>query len=171
MARTSGSARASTGTSRWSARTTPGRRQYLYHPEWRRIRDEAKFDRVLSMASALPQGTHSASSLTSRATPALTRSRVLRTAVRLIDVGYFRIGSDVYADEHGSYGLTTLERRHVRKTGRLPAASRSSASPASTHDIAVDDPTICAVVRAAAQASGRRRSVCFPSRTGEGGAR
>lgn len=41
--------------------------------------------------------------------------RACATAVRLLDLGYFRIGNDVYADEHGSYGLTTLERRHVRR--------------------------------------------------------
>ena len=46
--------------------------------------------------------------------------RAAATAVRLLDLGYFRIGSDAYADEHGSYGLTTLERRHVRvRDGRL----------------------------------------------------
>ena len=46
--------------------------------------------------------------------------RATATAVRLLDLGYFRIGSDVYADEHGSFGLTTLEKRHVRlRDGRL----------------------------------------------------
>ena len=47
----------------------------------------------------------------------MDESRACATAVRLLDLGYFRIGNDVYADENGSFGLTTLERRHVRKQG------------------------------------------------------
>ena len=121
-----------------------GRRQYLYHPEWRRQRDEAKFDRVLTMAKVLPSARLRIFADLEDAD--LTRARVLATTVRLIDVGYFRIGSDVYADEHGSYGLTTLERRHVRK--RADALMFSFVGKSGVHhDIEVDDLEICATVQ------------------------
>lgn len=122
-----------------------GRRQYLYHPEWRRKRDEAKFDRVLYVAARLPQARVRV--LADLQTDnGLSRERVLATAVRLIDVGYFRIGSDVYADEHGSYGLTTLERRHVRKKGDALLFSFVGKSGIQ-HDIEVDDSSTLEVVQ------------------------
>lgn len=122
-----------------------GRRQYLYHPEWRRKRDEAKFDRVLSMAATLPKArVHVLADLQGH--DGLPRERVLAAAVRLIDVGYFRIGSDVYADENGSYGLTTLERRHVRKKGDALIFSFVGKSGI-YHDIEVDDSAACEVVQ------------------------
>jgi DNA topoisomerase-1 len=95
-----------------------GRRQYLYHPEWRIKRDRAKHDRVLAVAQRLPAARlQVAESLALQGMPI---DRALATAFRLLDLGYFRIGSDTYTSENGSYGLTTLERRHVtRVRGRL----------------------------------------------------
>ncbi len=90
-----------------------GRRQYLYHPDWRTRRDAEKFDRVLLFAKALKRAREQV--LDDLGCEGMTESRACATAVRLLDLGYFRIGNDVYADEHGSFGLTTLERRHVRK--------------------------------------------------------
>jgi DNA topoisomerase I len=120
-----------------------GRRQYMYHPEWRRQRDAEKFERILTMAKRLPRAR-----LQVRAdleTDGLNKDRVLALAVRLIDVGYFRIGSDVYADEHGSYGLTTLERRHVRKQRDALLFSFVGKSGIQ-HDIMVDDADVCELV-------------------------
>ncbi len=121
-----------------------GRRQYLYHPVWREQRDRAKFDRLLDMAKLLPSARLRI--LADLDSPGLSKDRVLAVAVRLIDVGYFRIGSDVYADENGSYGLTTLERRHVRKSGDGLLFSFVGKSGIE-HDIVVDDPAVCAVVQ------------------------
>ncbi|MCE1180619.1 MAG: DNA topoisomerase IB [Micrococcales bacterium] len=91
-----------------------GRRQYLYHPAWRTKRDEQKFDRVLEAAAKLPAARrHVTRDLRASGMPL---ERAAAVAVRLLDLGYFRIGSDAYADANGSYGLTTLERQHVRKT-------------------------------------------------------
>jgi DNA topoisomerase-1 len=121
-----------------------GRRQYLYHPEWRRKRDELKFDRTLVMAKALPRARlRLAADL---AVEGLVRERVLAAAVRLIDVGYFRIGSDVYADEHGSYGLTTLEKRHVRKHGDGIMFSFVGKSGIE-HEVMVEDPELSTFVQ------------------------
>jgi len=92
-----------------------GRRQYLYHPSWRGRRDKLKFDRVADAAAHFPQARR-------RVTVDLARSgmpleRAAAVAVRLLDLGYFRIGNDFYADANGSFGLTTLERHHVRRQG------------------------------------------------------
>lgn len=90
-----------------------GRRQYLYHPQWRARRDAEKFDRMLDFGRVLVRARERvAEDLTHEGMP---RSRACAVAVRLLDLGCFRIGNDVYADEHGSFGLTTLERRHVRR--------------------------------------------------------
>ncbi|MGI8614218.1 MAG: DNA topoisomerase IB [Nocardioidaceae bacterium] len=94
-----------------------GRRQYLYHPYWRVRRDALKHDHVLEVASRLP-----AARLRVRevlATPAVGLEHATATAFRLLDLGYFRIGSDTYASANGSYGLTTLRREHVRRRGAV----------------------------------------------------
>ncbi len=95
-----------------------GRRQYLYHPQWRARRDAAKFDRVLLFGAALTRQRQAV--LDHLGQDGMPVERACAAAVRLLDLGYFRIGNDVYADAHGSFGLTTLERRHVRRrSGQL----------------------------------------------------
>jgi DNA topoisomerase I len=91
-----------------------GRRQYLYHAEWRAKRDREKHDHVLAVAASLPVAREIAS--TQLASRALSRERVLAAAFTLLDVGLFRIGGDRYAEENGSYGLMTLRREHVHCT-------------------------------------------------------
>src|SRR6476659_9702902 len=90
-----------------------GRRQYLYHPEWRARRDAEKFDRMLEFGKALARARELVVADMGR--EGMPLERACAVAVRLLDLGYFRIGNDVYADTHGSFGLTTLERRHVRR--------------------------------------------------------
>lgn len=92
-----------------------GRRQYLYHPEWRTRRDAAKFDRVLEFGKALARARPGV--LEDLARDGMPRERACALAVRLLDLGCFRIGNDVYADAHGSFGLTTLRRDHVTRHG------------------------------------------------------
>jgi len=113
-----------------------GRKQYLYHPEWRRKRDEMKFDRVLQVARELSRTR--ASVLEHLELPGMPLERAAATAVRLLDLGYFRIGSDAYTDENGSFGLTTLERRHVtRRGGKLVFAFVGKSGV--EHSIEIDD--------------------------------
>ena len=90
-----------------------GRRQYLYHPDWRARRDSEKFDRMLTFGKALTRARELV--LADLGREGMPLERACAAAVRLLDLGYFRIGNDVYADENGSFGLTTLERRHVRR--------------------------------------------------------
>jgi DNA topoisomerase I len=88
-----------------------GRKQYLYHPQWREHRDRQKFERMLQFGRQLP-------ALRRRLVKGLdgdepTRWRVLAGAVRLLDVGVFRIGSEQYAEEDGGIGLATIHQQHV----------------------------------------------------------
>ncbi|MFJ5534768.1 DNA topoisomerase IB [Streptomyces sp. NPDC093261] len=95
-----------------------GRRQYLYHPQFRAQQEEAKHDHVLEVADALPSLREAVEAhLSGRG---LSRERVLATAARLLDLGFFRIGSQRYADLHQTFGLTTLLREHARTSrGRI----------------------------------------------------
>jgi DNA topoisomerase-1 len=88
-----------------------GRRQYLYHQKWQEERNEEKFDRVLEMSAALPDmRRHIAADLRERG---LERDRVLALALHLLDLGYFRAGSEQYAEENNSFGIATLLCEHV----------------------------------------------------------
>ncbi|WP_151083489.1 DNA topoisomerase IB [Nocardioides cynanchi] len=92
-----------------------GRRQYLYHPAWRVQRDAAKHARVLGFGRVLSKAREQV--VIDLGTEGMSQDRACAVAVRLLDLGYFRIGNDVYAEENGSFGLTTLRREHVRKRG------------------------------------------------------
>jgi DNA topoisomerase-1 len=103
-----------------------GRKQYLYHEQWRAHRDRQKFDSMIAFGHSLPKlrrrvtrDLHATANGKPRA-PAeqrLSRERVLAGAVRLLDVGFFRIGSEDYAERNESYGLTTMLREHVTLEG------------------------------------------------------
>jgi DNA topoisomerase IB len=89
-----------------------GRKQYLYHPRWRELRDRQKFDHMVSFAKALPRLRKRM--LADLEGGELDERRVLACAVRLLDVGLFRIGSEQYADEEGGVGLATVTKDSVR---------------------------------------------------------
>jgi DNA topoisomerase I len=92
-----------------------GRRQYLYHEQWRRRRDAEKFEHMLEFARTLPGLRARCAELLEGED--LSRERVLACATRLLDVGFFRVGSEDYADDNGSYGLATLRKDHVTLDG------------------------------------------------------
>ncbi len=88
-----------------------GRKQYLYHPKWRARRDQEKFDDMLRFARSLP----GLRELVDRDLGGreLSREQVLACAVRLLDKGFFRIGSEDYAETNNSFGLATMRKDHV----------------------------------------------------------
>jgi DNA topoisomerase I len=98
-----------------------GRKQYLYHEDWRAHRDRQKFGSMVAFGNALPELRRRVArelgagrrKLAGSVEERLSRERVLACAVRLLDVGFFRIGSDDYAERNESYGLTTMLRKHV----------------------------------------------------------
>ncbi len=120
-----------------------GRRQYLYHPVWREKRDRMKFDRVLSAARKLPAARRKIAR--DLALEGMPLERANSVAVRLLDLGYFRIGSDIYAETNGSFGLTTLEKRHVRKQ-RDRLVFRFTGKSGIEHTVEIDDPEVLAAL-------------------------
>jgi DNA topoisomerase IB len=90
---------------------TAGRKQYLYHERWRTHRDRGKFDAMIEFGRSLPRlRRRVARDIT---TGGLSREQVLACATRLLDLGFFRIGSEDYAERNESYGLATMLKRHV----------------------------------------------------------
>jgi DNA topoisomerase IB len=120
-----------------------GRRQYLYHENWRARRDRDKHDRMLAFGAALP----GLRQVVSRDLdgPGLTRERVLAAAIRLIDLGFFRSGSEEYAAENGTYGLATVLRKHVT-CAHGQVTFEYLAKGAQVREQAVADREVCAVV-------------------------
>ena len=92
-----------------------GRKQYRYHPEWRRQKDLEKFDEMLEFARVLPKLRHQVEEILT-GTDKLTRERVLAAGIRLLDRGFFRIGGEEYAEENESYGLATIRKDQVVAT-------------------------------------------------------
>jgi DNA topoisomerase I len=92
-----------------------GRRQYLYHPAFRAQQEQAKYDKLVRFAERLSD--LRLAMLEHMDKDALDRERVSAIAMRLIDLGWFRVGSERYARQSGTYGITTLTKRHVRVRG------------------------------------------------------
>jgi DNA topoisomerase-1 len=92
-----------------------GRTQYLYHSSFREQQERAKFDRLIQFAEGLPDLRTAMSQHMDK--QALDRERVSAIATRLINRGWFRVGSERYAKESSTYGITTLRKSHVRVRG------------------------------------------------------
>jgi DNA topoisomerase IB len=122
-----------------------GRRQYRYHDAWRLRRDQEKFDHMLEFAQALPSvRTACAERL---AAPELDRDRVLACATRLLDLGFFRIGTEGYAEENQSYGLATIRKSHVKvRDGAVTFDYTAKSGKRRIQSIV--DPDVCEVVAA-----------------------
>lgn len=108
---------AATGRLQAIGKDTAGRWQYLYHQNHTRTQELRKFRRLTKFAQAMPK---------MRATvarhlrqPGLGRERVLACVLRILSTCFMRPGSEVYASEHGSYGIATLRRKHVKVKGDL----------------------------------------------------
>ena len=133
-----------------------GRRQYIYHPAWVEKRSMEKYDRVLKFGQRLPKVRERV--LTDLALGDFGEYVGCALAVRLLDLGYFRIGNDVYALENGSFGLTTLERRHVRRQRDVLVFNFTGKSGVE-HRIEVDDPVVIELL----DRMRRRRSAADPT--------
>jgi DNA topoisomerase IB len=121
-----------------------GRRQYRYHDAWRARRDAEKHERVLAIASELPDVRDQVA--TALRTRGLNRARVLACALRLLDLGTFRIGSEEYAEENGTYGLATLRREHVTVRGER-TFFRYTAKGGIEREVEITDRPTATVVR------------------------
>ncbi|MCW2803072.1 MAG: hypothetical protein JWN06_1289 [Propionibacteriaceae bacterium] len=88
-----------------------GRRQYIYHQQWREKRDQSKHDRVLEVAAKLPRARRLVAEHLRQ--DGMPYERALGTAFRLLDLGFFRIGGEAYAESNNSFGLATIRKEHV----------------------------------------------------------
>lgn len=98
-----------------TGRDARGRKQYRYHARWRQVRDEAKYERMLSFGRALPAIREAVDA--GMKLPGLPREKVLATIVHLLELTMMRIGNEEYARTNKSFGLTTLRTRHVKVQG------------------------------------------------------
>ena len=128
-----------------TGRDARGRKQYRYHPKWREVRDETKYDRMIGFAQALP-----AIRRRTRADlrkQGLTREKVLALIVQLLEKTLIRVGNDEYAKQNRSFGLTTLRDGHVNvKGGRVTFTFRGKSGV--EHAIPLDDPRLARIVKA-----------------------
>jgi DNA topoisomerase I len=88
-----------------------GRKQYLYHERWQQRQAERKFEQVREFAAKLPKLRRAVTADLRR--QGMPRERALACAIRLLDLGFFRIGGETYAEENESFGLATVRREHV----------------------------------------------------------
>ena len=98
-----------------TGRDAKGRKQYIYHPRFREVRDDVKYSRLLAFADTLPA--IRAQVRDHMALRGLPRQKVLATVVHLLDTTLIRVGNDDYARQNGSYGITTLKNRHAEVEG------------------------------------------------------
>jgi DNA topoisomerase-1 len=119
------------------------RKQYIYHERWREMRDENKYERILSFAEALPKIRRRVSKDLSL--PGLPRNKVLATIVQLLEGSFIRVGNEEYARENKSFGLTTMQDRHVDVKGSK-MRFRFRGKSGIKHDVDVTDRRIARII-------------------------
>ena len=130
-----------------TGRDARGRKQYRYHADWRLVKSETKFHRLPEFGAALPSIRAKVKrDLVACAGADVQRNALLAALVRLLDTTLVRVGNDEYARSNGSFGLTTLRKRHVNIHGnqlRLRFRGKSGVQ----HDVTLADPRIARIVR------------------------
>jgi DNA topoisomerase I len=120
------------------------RKQFRYHPRWRQVRDETKYERMKLFGEALPKiREHVDKDL---ALPGLPREKVLATIVRLLETTFIRVGNEEYARENQSYGLTTLRDKHVEIEG-AKVHFHFKGKSGKLHSIDVQDKQLARIVK------------------------
>jgi DNA topoisomerase-1 len=140
-----------------------GRRQYLYHPEYRARQEQAKYDKLILFAERLPElraamGDH-------MGLDTYHRDRVSAIAVRLVNLGWFRVGSERYAKSSRTYGVTTLYKKHVSVRGKRVAFKFRAKHKVLVHTTLVDSELAEAIKELLALPGGGR---LFRYENGEG---
>ncbi|MEO8279828.1 MAG: DNA topoisomerase IB [Ideonella sp.] len=129
-----------------TGRDARGRKQYRYHAQWLEQRGQTKFDHLRTFGQVLPRIRQQVQrQLSGDAEP--TRQRVLATLVRLLDTTWLRIGNDEYARENGSYGLSTLRRRHVVLSGAAELKLSFPGKSGVNHHMVLSDRRLARVIR------------------------
>ncbi len=127
-----------------TGRDARGRKQSRYHTHWREVRDETKYERMMHFGEALPEIRKQVDH--DLALPGLPRAKVLATVIRLMELTHIRVGNEEYAKENHSYGLTTLQNRHVHIDGTAVKFKFRGKSGVE-HDVGVTDRRLARIVR------------------------
>jgi len=127
-----------------SGRDARGRKQYRYHPDWRTARDASKYERLIEFVQHLPA--LRAAVQRDIALPGLQRRKVLALIVRLLETTSIRIGNEEYSRQNHSYGLTTLQMRHLQLDGGR-MRFRFRGKNGKFHDVQLHDARLAAIVR------------------------
>ena len=127
-----------------TGRDARGRKQYRYHPRWREVRDESKYEKMIAFGQALPKIRKRVEQ--DLALPGLQRNKVLATVVRLLETTLIRVGNEEYAKDNKSYGLTTMRNRHVEVKGS-EMKFRFRGKHGKEHKIGVEDKHLAHIVR------------------------
>jgi DNA topoisomerase I len=137
-----------------TGRDARGRKQYRYHSKWRRLRDSAKFNRMVAFGEALTKLRRKLKR--DLAVPGLPREKVLAVIVSLLDATWVRVGNSAYARDNKSFGLTTLLDRHVSfiRDGRAVLNFRGKGGV--QHEVLIDDKRIAAIVRRCQEIPGQQ---------------
>lgn len=128
-----------------------GRKQYRYHPKWRELRDQNKYEHITQFAAALPALRRSVASDMKR--DGLPREKVLATIVSLLEKTLIRVGNAEYAEKNKSYGLTTMRRKHVA-IGRGVLRFDFTGKSGKQWKLQVEDRRIAAIVKRCAEIPG-----------------
>ncbi len=120
------------------------RKQSRYHPRWRQVRDENKYERMRIFGEALPKIRERVEQ--DLALPGLPREKVLATIVRLLETTFIRVGNEEYAKENHSYGLTTLRDKHAEITGSK-VHFKFKGKSGKLHNIDVHDRRLARIVK------------------------
>lgn len=122
-----------------TGRDDAGRKQYLYHPEFRALREASKYRRIAGFGALLP-GIRPRIERAMESSEVLTRERVLSTCLHLLDITFCRVGDPSYTLHNGSYGLTTLRKRHVElEAGKSRAVFSFRGKSGQKRTLVVDD--------------------------------
>ncbi|HKV09178.1 MAG TPA: DNA topoisomerase IB [Thermoanaerobaculia bacterium] len=127
-----------------TGRDARGRKQYRYHPNWREVRDETKFGKMVAFGEALPRIRERVESdLSLRGLP---REKVLATVVKLLETTLIRVGNKEYARQNNSFGLTTLKDGHVDIEGsKLRFEFRGKSGK--DHQVEIQDRRLARIVK------------------------
>jgi DNA topoisomerase-1 len=133
-------------------RDQKGRKQYRYHPRFRAVRDETKYEKMIAFVHALPKIRQRVRQDLAR--PGLPREKVLAAVVRMLETTLIRVGNEEYARTNKHYGLTTLQDKHAKVIGgkvRFGFLGKSGVR----HEVELEDPRIARIVRQSQELPGQ----------------
>lgn len=135
-----------------TGRDARNRKQYRYHPRWREVRDETKYEHMIAFGKALPSIRERVEADLRR--KGMPKEKVLATIVRLLETTLIRVGNDRYAKENKSFGLTTMRDRHVDVSGSTVHFEFKGKSGVK-HEIELKDRRLAAIVKRSQELPGQ----------------